>query len=548
MKLRSGRKLKRHSPYSEAAKRREIVKEIEPIDKLAVELSEKLYTKSKNKNTASTSAHTFQLPVVRTIPSAGEEANNNNTNDGDHVLVQSTQLDDENNRMSVHGPVNANEFSSDDDDDREIRRKEKKMSELVRKPEVLQTDGNLAENWRVFKRNFDIYFDANELEDKSDKVKINVFLNIIGSKAVDIFDEFKLPADQRATYAQVVKAFDDFCKAKTNPVYERFIFSQRVQKEGESFDAFHIELKRLIKNCEFGDNANEMLRDRIVIGVTNRNLQKKLLETIPLTYDVCVAKCKASEATQGQAEEMNKLMSNVSEVRQSNGTYGHSSSSSGNNNNSAQSSFKRQPYRENKKKNGRVFTHKGNDKMSKNVQQNNTPCKFCNLKHKLGSSFCPAYGKECGNCHKLNHFRAVCRIKNANVQSINAHDFDDISNMYVHSLTQVKECETLMKEGECNASATNIENKPVWREDIQINRKFVAFKVDTGSDVTILPKRLMALIAPGCRLYPSKTILRAFGGNIVRPIGTCVLFCFLNGKQRKIEIEVVDFEAVPLLG
>ena len=58
----------------------------------------------------------------------------------------------------------------------------------------------------------------------------------------------------------------------------------------------------------------------------------------------------------------------------------------------------------------------------------------------------------------------------------------------------------------------------------------------------------MALIAPGCRLYPSKTILRAFGGNIVRPIGTCVLYCFLNGKQRKIEIEVVDFEAVPLLG
>lgn len=56
------------------------------------------------------------------------------------------------------------------------------------------------------------------------------------------------------------------------------------------------------------------------------------------------------------------------------------------------------------------------------------------------------------------------------------------------------------------------------------------------------------MIAPDCALYPSKTVLRAFGGAIVRPIGTCVLYCFLNGKQRKIEIEVVDFEAVPLLG
>ena len=88
----------------------------------------------------------------------------------------------------------------------------------------------------------------------------------------------------------------------------------------------------------------------------------------------------------------------------------------------------------------------------------------------------------------MNHFRAICRIKNANVQSINAHDFDEISALYIHSLTQTKECETLMQEGECNANATNIESKPVWREDIQINRKFVAFKVDTGSDVTVLPK------------------------------------------------------------
>ena len=133
MKLRSGRKLKRYSPYSEAAKRREIEKEIEPIEKLAVELSEKLCTQSKNKNQASTSAHTFQLPVVHTIPSDVEVANNNNTNDDDHVFVQSTQLGDNetNNRMSVHGPENANEFSDDDDNDTRERRREIKMNAIL---------------------------------------------------------------------------------------------------------------------------------------------------------------------------------------------------------------------------------------------------------------------------------------------------------------------------------------------------------------------------------------------------------------------------------
>ena len=103
-----------------------------------------------------------------------------------------------------------------------------------------------------------------------------------------------------------------------------------------------------------------------------------------------------------------------------------------------------------------------------------------------------------------------------------------------------------MKEIECNANEMNIGNKPVWREDLQINRKFIAFKVDTGSYVTVLSKRLMALIAPGCRLYPPKTILHAFGENIVHPIGTCVLYCLLNGKRRKIEIEIVDSAGIKL--
>ena len=78
-------------------------------------------------------------------------------------------------------------------------------------------------------------------------------------------------------------------------------------------------------------------------------------------------------------------------------------------------------------------------------------------------------------------------------------DFDEISNWYVHSLKQVKKCDTLMKEIECNASEMNIENKPVWREDLQINGQFVAFKVDTISDATVLSRQLMALIAPRCR-------------------------------------------------
>lgn len=441
-------------------------------------------------------------------------------------------------QLPVYGPENNPEFI--DEEETTYR-----MSDFVRKPDPLQVEGNLAENWRKFKRNFDIYMEASELKAKGDAVKINVFLNIIGGDAVEIYDTLKLETAQRNSYVAVIKAFDDFCKPKTNPVYERFVFSQRVQKEGETFDAFHVDIKRLVKTCGFAEKEDEMLRYRIVIGVSNKNLQKRSLELADLTYATAVEKCKASEATHGQLEEMNKTIATVNEVRQNNGTHGNNGM-----NGKKQSTTQRRHKNEYHRARGQQQQHtqQSNNKMarqqngkmsndSKNSDWNLLTCKFCNYKHKFGSNFCPAYGKECGNCKRMNHFQAVCRVKH--VQSLNANDFDEISNMYVHSLTQISEC---------SANAANVVSKPVWREDVRINDKVVSFKVDTGSDVTTLPKRLLDLVAPGCSMNQSQTILQAFGGNTVRPIGNNVFNCSLNGMTRKIKIEIVDFETVPLLG
>lgn len=119
-------------------------------------------------------------------------------------------------------------------------------------------------------------------------------------------------------------------------MYERFVFYQRKQKEGESFDVFHVDIKRLVKNCEFGDKESEMLRDQIVMGVVDKKLQMRLLEVPNLTYEIAVDKSRASEATTEQALSMNKT-ENVCEIRsqnkQSNATFRRQPNSDRNNNN-----------------------------------------------------------------------------------------------------------------------------------------------------------------------------------------------------------------------
>ena len=53
-----------------------------------------------------------------------------------------------------------------------------------------------------------------------------------------------------------------------NETYERFIFNNRDQKEGETFESFHAAIRFLDKTCNYCDAyINSVLHDRIVIGI-----------------------------------------------------------------------------------------------------------------------------------------------------------------------------------------------------------------------------------------------------------------------------------------
>ena len=59
-------------------------------------------------------------------------------------------------------------------------------------------------------------------------------------------------------------------------------FSRR-QSEGQCFDNFVTKLKKLSKKCEFSDLQNSLIRDMIVIGITDNHLRQRLLREPDLT-------------------------------------------------------------------------------------------------------------------------------------------------------------------------------------------------------------------------------------------------------------------------
>ena len=88
---------------------------------------------------------------------------------------------------------------------------------------------------------------------------------------------------------------------EVNETYERYVFNSRNQGESESIEAYITELRKLMKTCNFCDCPKDtLLRDRIVLGVNNKNLRKRLLQERKLTLKKLVDICRSIEAASNQ--------------------------------------------------------------------------------------------------------------------------------------------------------------------------------------------------------------------------------------------------------
>lgn len=163
------------------------------------------------------------------------------------------------------------------------------------------------------------------------------------------------------------------------------------------------------------------------MGIANKQLQRKLLETADLNYDKAVEKCRVNEATNEQSETMNKTV-NVNEIKTTNkhkahnGAHAkHAERSHNTHGSSGKKNVQKQQQQQQRPQD--KSNEKTNDKIELRI------CKFCNYKHVFGQQNCPAFGKECKKCSKKNHFSAVCKVKNVN--SINGNDFDNNSDFFI---------------------------------------------------------------------------------------------------------------------
>ena len=158
------------------------------------------------------------------------------------------------------------------------------------------------EKWETYAERVEQFFLANNINEDH---HVPPLLSLIGSKTYALLRDLLSP-DKPAmkSFQEIVTTLQQHLSPKPLEIAEPFRFYKQNQREGETVLAYVAELKKLATHCNFGVNHNEALRDKLVCGLPNIHIQRRLLSEAKLKYSKALEIAVAMEAAVRDASEL----------------------------------------------------------------------------------------------------------------------------------------------------------------------------------------------------------------------------------------------------
>ena len=110
------------------------------------------------------------------------------------------------------------------------------------------------------------------------------------------------PGDK--TYEELIEKLSPHFRPASSEIVERFKSHSRSRLPGESVATFVAELRSLLEFRNFGDTLDVMIRDRLVCGINDITIQKRLLSEPGLTYAKAVEIAQSAETAAQSLREL----------------------------------------------------------------------------------------------------------------------------------------------------------------------------------------------------------------------------------------------------
>ncbi|KAK3909800.1 Gag polyprotein [Frankliniella fusca] len=413
------------------------------------------------------------------------------------------------------------------------------MGDETRPGPVKLTSGNTSQNWKKFEQRFEIFLKADPKRAEPPANKWAMLMQEAGREALEVYNSFRVKLttvtltpegvvqkdDKSEDYEAVIKEFRAYAEVKKSVSSIRKQFNHRNQKPGEPFGTWFTEIKNLVKDCEYENVTDSMLKDRLEWGSIDQKVRETIRENPQWTLDQAILCCKAAEEKKLEAEEEGRSVDSLDTKKAVKRNYSEMSRGGTRGMNRGRGA-PRSHYLSVRGRGtrGHHAPPRGGYWSSHYVEEAYN-CKKCQTRHRARR--CPAFDKTCNKCGEVGHYEKVCRFnkkrkietvtkvaevlkpeaikpkepekKEENLYVLDDFNFEDEVDLdLLHEDMEVAVLQT--KE---DPSVKKIRE---YTEILKLKGKHcVNFKLDPGADVNIIPYNVFTCInAEGdYELHPS---------------------------------------------
>ena len=354
------------------------------------------------------------------------------------------------------------------------------------------------EEWPRWIRRFERFRQASDLVSNSEEIQISTLVYSMGDKAEDLLQSFDLKDDEAKKYPTVKGKFESYFIKRRNTIFERARFNRRKQEDSETVDEFITDLYSLAEHCGYGALRDELIRDRIVVGIKDSKLSEKLQMEPDLTLELAVTLARQSESVKKQQAVVRGTMTAVPVEAVSTRSC------------------------------NRAWSQKPQTSTTNGAPPGNHKCTRCGKSPPHKRAQCPANEVLCHKCGKKGHYKHCCKSK-----------------VTIKEVTQDSGEETFL--GTVTAVTDAVGTHSPWMVDVKLNSQNFEFKVDTGADVTVIPESVYSRERDG-ELQPSSLPLN---GPTDEALDVCGQFSGLltrNGIESQQNVYVIRNLRRALLG
>ena len=379
------------------------------------------------------------------------------------------------------------------------------------------------DNWEEYAERLVQFFIANDIQDEVKKRAI--LLSNVGPRTYGIVRSLLAPSrPDEVSYDTIITTLGEHFHPRPSVTVARYRFFTCSRTPNESVQGYLARLRQLSRDCNFGSMLDEMIRDRLVCGISSEYIQSRLLAESDLSLQKATTMAVALQ-TAGQNQQELTGTAIQREAAASDATVQRIHAAA-----------------EAKQHSGAARRESKSSEVVSNVKK----CWRC-LSSKHEEKECYFKRKRCFRCSKYGHTSAAHRAGNVNC-------IDDVPSQVEEVLFDHIEPEP---EGgppvgdlfTCSESRVNRGRPPIL-VDVVIGGQAVQMELDTGASVSVCSYgRFKELWPAGDRLlHPTDLLLRIFSGERLRVRGEALMDVTYRGSSYRLPLVVLDGTGPLLFG